>query len=125
MTIKSICGVILTSDQLETLASFYSTLLGVPLEKEEHGGMAVHYGTDIGTVHFAIHAPADFKEAARGNSATKIAFEVDALQPYVDRLRAAGHEPWQDVHDEGFGPVASFRDPDGNLIELVELHYDF
>lgn len=125
MQVRSVCGVILTSDHLEAMAEFYSLLLGLPLEREEHGGLDVHYGVDIGSVHFAIHPPADFGETSRGNSPAKIAFEVDDVQAYVDRLRGAGYEPWQDVHDEGFGPLASFRDPDGNLIELVELRYDF
>ena len=125
MPVRSICGVILTSDNVDAMAQFYSSFLGLQLEREEHGGLDVHYGIDIGSVHFAIHPPSDFGETTRGNSATKVAFNVDALQPYVDRLRAAGYEPWQDIHDEGFGPVASFRDPDGNLIELVELRYDF
>lgn len=125
MRIKSICGVILTSDNVERMADFYGSLIGLPLQREEHGGLEVHYGMDLGTVHFAIHPPSDFNETARGNSATKIAFEVDELEPYVQRLKAAGCEPWQEVHDEGFGPVASFRDPDDNLIELVQLSYPF
>ena len=41
------------------------------------------------------------------------------------RLAAEGFQPAQAPHDEGFGPVASFHDPDGNLIEPVELRYEF
>jgi len=31
----------------------------------------------------------------------------------------------QPPHDEGFGPVTSCLDPDGNEFELVELNYEF
>ena len=125
MKIGSICGIILTTERLEAMAAFYRDALGLPLEREEHGDMDVHYGCDLGTVHFAIHPPADFGETNRGNASAKIAFRVDALQPYVERLKKAGVSPVQEPHDEGFGPVASFRDPDGNLFELVELTYEF
>lgn len=125
MSVQRICGVILTSDNVERLADYYSTLLGIRLAREEHGDLAVHYGADLGTIHFAIHPPSDFREERSGYPSTKIAFQVNDLASHVSRMRAAGHEPWQDVHDEGFGPLASFRDPDGNLIELVELRYEF
>ena len=57
--------------------------------------------------------------------AGEIAFTVNSLEPYVSRLAAEGYYPVQAPHDESFGPVASFRDPDDNLIELVELRYEF
>ena len=31
----------------------------------------------------------------------------------------------QPPHDEGFGQVASFKDPEGNLFEVVELTHEF
>jgi catechol 2,3-dioxygenase-like lactoylglutathione lyase family enzyme len=125
MPISSICGVIITTDQLDRLVEFYRDLLGLPLEKEEHGDLEVHYGLDLGQVHFAIHPLADFGETVTGNATTKIAFTVDALSAYVTKLVAHGYQPVYGPRDEGFGPVAAFRDPAGNLIELVELRYEF
>jgi catechol 2,3-dioxygenase-like lactoylglutathione lyase family enzyme len=125
MNISSICGVIITTDNLERMADFYQRVLGLPLEREEHGGMDIHYGIDLGALHFAIHPLSDFGETEPGNATVKIAFTVDSLASYVSRLAAEGYQPVQAPHDEGFGPVASFRDPDGNLIELVELRYEF
>jgi predicted enzyme related to lactoylglutathione lyase len=40
----------------------------------------------------------------------------------VERFGATCVRP---PHDEGFGLVASFTDPEGNPFELVELSYDF
>lgn len=125
MKISSICGVIVTTENVEWLAYFYRDVLGLSLEKEEHGGLAAHYGVDLGQVHFAIHPLADFGETRTGNATTKVAFTVDALEPYINRLTEHGYPPVHAPHDEGFGLVASFRDPDGNLIELVELRYEF
>ena len=125
MSIKSICGVIITTDKMNEIVAFYRDVLGLPLSREEHGGLEVHYGVDLGNVHFAIHPLASFGETQPGNATTKIAFEVDSLADQLHKLSDAGLRSEQEPHDEGFGPLASVRDPDGNLIELVELRYEF
>jgi predicted enzyme related to lactoylglutathione lyase len=43
-------------------------------------------------------------------------------QARLARLGAACVWP---PHDEGFGRVASFLDPEGNLFEVVELSHQF
>jgi catechol 2,3-dioxygenase-like lactoylglutathione lyase family enzyme len=126
MSVTSICGVILTTSRMTEMVAFYSNVLGLPLEKEEHGDLEVHYGTDFANqIHFALHPPSDFKLGEPGNASAKIAFTVDKLDAYVQRMADHGYEPFIAPHDEGFGPVAAFRDPDGNVLELVELRYEF
>ena len=125
MGIKSVCGVVVTTDKLDEMLRFYRDALGVPLEEEEHGDLDVHYGANFGNLHFAIHPLSSFDETEPGNAATKIAFQVDSLSEHIARLEAQGYNPAQEPRDEGFGPMASFRDPDGNLIELVELNFEF
>lgn len=126
MAITSICGVILTTHNMTDMVAFYEKVLGLPLEKEDHGELEVHYGLDFkNQVHFALHPPADFRLKDAGHAAVKVAFTVDDLQATVARLAEHGHTPFIAPHDEGFGPVAAFRDPDGNVLELVELKYDF
>jgi predicted enzyme related to lactoylglutathione lyase len=47
---------------------------------------------------------------------------VRALAPIVETLRAAGVNPLQPVLDLGEGKrVASFRDPDGNVFNVIEI----
>jgi hypothetical protein len=45
-----------------------------------------------------------------------------ACRRRLKRLRARCVLP---PHDEGFGPVACYADPEGNLFEIVELKYEF
>ena len=105
---------------------FYAEALGLRLEREEHGDLEVHYGVDFeNRVHFALHPPGDFEMPDAGHAAAKVAFTVDDLDAHVRKLGELGHEPFIAPHDEGFGPVAAFRDPDGNVLELVQLEYDF
>lgn len=126
MRVTSICGIILTTSRMEEMVAFYSDVLGIALEREEHGDLAVHYGTDFANqIHFALHPPADFQQSEPGNASAKIAFTVDNLDACVRRLAEHGSEPFIAPHDEGFGPVAAFKDPDGNLLELVQLEYTF
>ncbi|MCI0485446.1 MAG: VOC family protein [Blastocatellia bacterium] len=125
MRVESVCGVIFTTERLDEMVGFYRDVLGLALEPEEHGGLDRHYGVNMGSLHFAIHPLSSFDETKAGNASAKVAFQVDSLSEYVARLEAHGYKPVREPHDEGFGPVASFRDPDGNLIELVELSFDF
>lgn len=124
MSPTTICGVILTTENMQQMARFYGEVLGLALIREDHGGLAVHYGVDLpNQVHFALHPPTDFRLADSGHAAVKVAFTVPDLAEAVARLGAAGHAPFIEPHDEGFGPLAAYRDPDGNVLELVELRH--
>ena len=122
---KSICGVILVTDDVERLAGFYRDVLGLPLEREEHGGLPAHYGVDIGDTHLGIHPPSSFGRATARAGGTVFALEVEDLDARLGQFAAKGVRAVVAKHDEGFGPVAAIEDPDGNLIELVELSYAF
>jgi predicted enzyme related to lactoylglutathione lyase len=125
MGVKSVCGAILVSHDPEGLARFYGEALALSFEREEHAGLAPHWGVDIGTVHFGIHPPANFKRTAAGNGSVVLAFDVTSLAECLSRLERLGAACVQPPHDEGFGLVASFTDPDGNQFEVVELRYEF
>ncbi len=125
MSVKSICGVILASPNPKALADFYSDALGITFEREEHGGMLEHFGADIGEVHFGIHPPDNLGMPSAGNSSTSIAFNVESLREVVSRLENLGAVEIAAPHDEGFGLVATYADPQGNHFEIVELEYEF
>ena len=124
MAVKSIVGVIFVTPDPEALARFYGEGLGLTFEREDHGGLDVHFGVDIGEIHFGIHPPANFGGGAPGRG-TPVAFAVDAIAEHLDKLKELGATVVQDVHDEGFGPVVTLADPVGNLFELTELSYTF
>jgi predicted enzyme related to lactoylglutathione lyase len=107
------------------LARFYEEALGLAFEREDHAGLAPHWGVDIGTVHFGIHPPQNFKKSAAGQGSVVLTFDVSSLAECHARLEGLGAPCIQPPHDEGFGLVASFQDPEGNLFEIVELSYQF
>jgi predicted enzyme related to lactoylglutathione lyase len=125
MTVKSLCGAILISHDPDVLARFYGKVLETEFQREDHAGLAPHWGVDLGTIHFGIHPPVNFAGRGAGRGGVVLAFDVTSLAECESRLTALGAPCVQAVRDEGFGKVATYQDPDGNLFELVELDYDF
>jgi predicted enzyme related to lactoylglutathione lyase len=125
MPVKSICGVILISRDPDALARFYAEALELRFEREEHGDLAPHWGVDIGSIHFGIHPPENFKTGVSGHGSVALAFDVSSLAACEARLSRLGAACILPAHDEGFGLVASFTDPEGNPFEVVELTYQF
>ncbi len=124
MGLRSICGVILLSDDPRRLAEFYGRVLGCAFQREDHG-LAQHFGLEVGEVHFGIHPPSNFQRTTPGSASAAIAFDVSSLAEPMAVLRELGATQVRAPHDEGFGLVTSYLDPDGNQFELVELTYEF
>jgi len=125
MSVKSICGVILIANAPDALAKFYREALGLNFQREDHGGLDPHFGVDIGELHFGIHPPANMGKSQVGNSSIAIAFNVESLERTIERLNLTDARQVIAPHDEGFGLVATYRDPEGNCFEIVELNYEF
>jgi glyoxylase I family protein len=123
--VKSICGTIVMSRDPDALARFYAEALGITFAREDHGGLAPHWGADIGRVHFGIHPPGNFRRASAGQGSVVLTFDVSSIGECRARLERLGAVCLQEPHDEGFGVVASYEDPEGNTFEVVELAYAF
>jgi predicted enzyme related to lactoylglutathione lyase len=123
--VRAICGTIVMSRDPDALARFYAEALGITFEREDHGGLAPHWGADVGRVHFGIHPPENFRRATAGQGSVVLTFDVSSIAECRERLERLGAVCLQEPHDEGFGVVASYADPEGNTFEVVELTYAF
>ena len=117
--INRLGAVLLISKNPESLKDFYVNALDLPLEDEVHDGVPLHYGCDIGAVHFAIHPAEGWPGTATDDSQSPVlALMTENIDGIVEKLAN------YDIHvlpaDHGFADVIAFRDPDGNHIEILQ-----
>jgi catechol 2,3-dioxygenase-like lactoylglutathione lyase family enzyme len=119
-SIEFLSAVLIYSREPERLASFYRDVLGLPLEEEQHGG-PVHYGCELGDIHFAIHPSEEDLSSHSVDRRIKIAFVVFSTQSLLFRLKAHGVEPIYPPKQTAFATFTAIEDPDGNYLEFTEL----
>ena len=119
---RYVCAVLLVSDDPKRLVAFYRDVLGIPLIAESHDDTAVHYGCNLGEVHFAIHPRENFSSAQPRPGAVRIALEVFDMEGLLATLRTHGVEPLFAPRPLGGQSLLTVvTDPDGNTVELTQL----
>jgi catechol-2,3-dioxygenase len=120
MLIDDVTAILLISSNAKKLCEFYRATFGLPLEEEAHDGMPLHYGYSLGDVHFAIHNAEGWPGAATRNARSPvITFSTSNLKALVERLSARNVKVVGPT-DHGFAQGISLRDPDENLISVLE-----
>jgi predicted enzyme related to lactoylglutathione lyase len=107
--------VYLTASQPARLAEFY-TKTGLSIRFAD-GERWIQFRTEGAA--FCVSGPDESASSPSSNAI--VVFEVDQLEPVVDRAVAAGATLIAPVRDMGsHGRVAQIRDPDNNVIQLFE-----
>jgi catechol 2,3-dioxygenase-like lactoylglutathione lyase family enzyme len=119
--IEFLSAVLIYSRNPARLAAFYRDVLGVSLEEERHGTEPVHYGCELGDVHFAIHPNEDGLEETAREQRFRLAFTVFSTIALLERLKSWGISPLYPPKKTGFAVFTAVHDPDGNYVELTEL----
>jgi catechol-2,3-dioxygenase len=119
--IDDVTAILLISPNAKQLGEFYRATLGLPLEEEEHDGIPLHYGCALGDVQFAIHSAEGGWPGVptRNAQSPVISFSTSDLKAVVERLSAHDVKVTGPT-DHGFAQGISFRDPDGNLVSILE-----
>ena len=118
---KRIAVVSLWAEDVQTAAHFYRDVIGLRLlSHHSHHDGRPHF--DLGGTYLAIlkgkPVPA---QNAEPSHFPLIAFAVDDLDSAIERLRAHRVELPKDVAESADSRWVMFRDPAGNLIELVQF----
>ncbi|MBL4845179.1 MAG: VOC family protein [Planctomycetes bacterium] len=115
-------AVLITSEDPARLYEFYKNTLKFPLEEEQHGDTALHYGCELGDLHFAIHPVENFKDSGSGVGSVKMAFEVFDMDGFLAHLKTKGIETLYPPKQMGPMTITALKDPDGNLLEFTQLN---
>ena len=118
---KRIAVVSLWAEDVPTAAHFYRDVIGLRLlSHHSHHDGRPHF--DLGGTYLAIlkGKPVPARNAEPSHFPL-IAFAVDDLDSAIERLRAHRVELPKDIAESADSRWVMFRDPAGNLIELVQF----
>ncbi|MFQ6068440.1 MAG: VOC family protein [Candidatus Bathyarchaeia archaeon] len=116
--IKSVWGITLSVSDLKKAIDFYEKVLGLN-KKYEYSSYA---GFQCGGVEIGLKPGR--KEKRRIEDAPSIEFYVDNVDIVYQNLKRKGVNFVEDPHDEPWGGrEASFLDPDGNLLEIMQINW--
>ena len=113
--IDGISVVWLPVTDMDRALEFYGDTLGLDIEQQEDDWSMVV----AGAVRIGLNGRQD--EMAGGEGGAVIAFAVsDDIEATVEELSAAGVEIAGGVSEHPWGKIATFRDPDGNELQVYE-----
>jgi CreA protein len=101
---------------MDRAVRFYEEAVGLSLVRRDDSNWAEF---DAGPARLALHAAIEGRPMAPGG-ATAV-FRVEDLDAARTALEARGVEFEEHVGEvQGFARFASFRDPDGNAVQIIE-----
>lgn len=116
MTTLDLDHVYYWTTDMDRSVKFYEDVVGLKLIRRDDGNWAVF---DAGPVQLALHGAIEGRPF-RAGGATAV-FRVDDLDGARAALEARGAEFEEHVGEvEGFARFASFHDPDGNVVQIIE-----
>ena len=115
-----VIGVIIWTDEahFDEMRAFYVDTLGLPARVDRPG----HTNFQWGNTRLTVGTHSEVRGASTEPLRTMINFHVDDLDAVHERLAAAGVEFIAPPRTEPWGGrIATFSDPDGNALQLMQL----
>lgn len=117
MTVGDLNHVYYWTTDMDRAVAFYEGTVGLKLLRREGNSWAEF---DSGSVHFALHGEVEEHAVAPGGGGTAV-FEVEDLDSSRRQLEEHGVRFDEHVGEvPGYARFASFPDPDGNTIQIIE-----
>ncbi len=108
------------SEDLNNLLPFYRDVLGLPPGLATPGFVLLGGGPDAPAVALGTHS--DVRGRASDPARHIVGLETDDIAQECRRLKDAGVEFMEEPKDFGNVWVATFKDPEGNLLQLLQFH---
>ena len=115
--VGDLIGVTVWTEDLERLVQFYRDTLGLTLRDRHNGWANFAFGEMRLNLGFHDQVSGEAKDPYR----IMLSFSVDDISAEYDRLSGQGVEFIRVPEKEDWGGmVATFVDPDGNVLQLLE-----
>ena len=116
--ITGVIGVTIWTDGMERMFSFYNDVLRLPLHSRHEDFIAF----ELGEVRFNIGRHSEVSGPSKDPFRFMPHLGVDDIHAEARRLTEAGVEFIRRPEQESWGGwVATFKDPDGNVLQLLQL----
>ena len=119
-TVTGFAGVLVWTDQFDAMLAFYRDTLGLATRSFRPEQPFVSF--EWGDVRLSISAHEQVHGIASDPFRIMLNFAVDDIEAAFARLRLAGVPFLREPETEPWGGIiATFADPDGNLLQLFQL----
>lgn len=99
--------------EIDRAVGFYRDTLGLEVESQDGEWAMVRAG--------ALRLGLNARESPSGDGGAVVAFDPDAgIEAAVEQLRRDGVEFAGEISEHPWGRLASFKDPDGNDLQLYQ-----
>ena len=115
--IKGLRGATIWSEDLNNLLPFYRDLLGLPVALQIPGFVVL---CELGTPALALGTHSAVSGRNPDPARHMVGLGTDDVDADWKRLQAAGVEFVENPTDYGQLRIATLRDPEGNLIQLLQ-----
>ena len=115
--IKGLRGASIWSEDVKNLLPFYRDVLGLSVGHESPGFVVLG---DLGTPALALGTHSEVRGRNADPARHMVALSTDDVRGDWKRLKAAGVEFVEDPTDYGNLRIATLKDPEGNLVQLLE-----
>jgi len=116
--IKGLGGATIWSEDLKKLLPFYRDVLGLTVRHESPG--FVVFG-DVGAPALALGTHSEVRGRNTDPARHMVGLLSDGVAADWKRLKAAGVEFVEDPKDYGNLWLATLKDPEGNLVQLLQF----
>jgi predicted enzyme related to lactoylglutathione lyase len=115
--IKGLRGATIWSEDASRLLPFYRDVLGLPVGLETPGFVVLG---ELGTPALALGTHSEVHGPNRDPARHIVGLGTDDVTGDWKRLKAAGVEFVEDPTDYGRLRIATLKDPEGNLLQLLQ-----
>lgn len=106
------------SEDINNLLPFYRDTMGLKVGMEAPG--FVIFGDPNGPA-LALGTHSEVKGKNGDPARHIVGLDTDDIQGEAARLKAAGVEFVEEPNKQGAGWIATFKDPEGNLVQLLQI----